>query len=406
MKQSGTAIATFTGIYWSGEPQTLEASAANTALQLVLTTGIQPGTAVEGTFSSLAACGPGNFSTQSSGCQSCPLGTYRATTSAIPSCTACAIGGYSDQTGASLCKNCPAGTVGLRTGTTSASDCAYKRAFIKHPANTLMNRTLASQFCSSSMGFLASILSANENTLVNDLRSRGPTNETTVGWLDLVHLGQTLYQHVSNGENANYFNWDTVNPGSLVGSTSASSPSTTFSVMMQGGTWRHEGNNTALYLPLCTYYQCADANKFRAVAGPTNGNCTNMTVCNSTTQFERIPATWTTDRVCDNATAPCGPLGANFETAPLTATTNRQCAPVRLCDANLQFQSQAPTQTSDRVCGNLTACTLAQYTLTPSTATSNRVCANLTVCNASATFERVAPTPTSDRVCERKFAKT
>jgi hypothetical protein len=65
-----------------------------------------------------------------------------------------------------------------------------------------------------------------------------------------------------------------------------------------------------------------------------------------------------------------------------------------VCKTN-QYETQAPTPTTDRTCTNSTACKADEYESSPPTPTTGRICYALTVCETEAT----PPTPTSDRVC-------
>ncbi|MBL8957672.1 MAG: hypothetical protein JNK82_43255 [Myxococcaceae bacterium] len=75
----------------------------------------------------------------------------------------------------------------------------------------------------------------------------------------------------------------------------------------------------------------------------------------------------------------------------------QQCRPLTTCNA-YQWESAAPTPTSDRGCTNLTACTFTQYQTVAPTPTSDRVCVPLTVCTANE-YQSRNPTPTTDREC-------
>jgi hypothetical protein len=73
------------------------------------------------------------------------------------------------------------------------------------------------------------------------------------------------------------------------------------------------------------------------------------------------------------------------------------CQAFRQCTAE-EYQTQAPTQNSDRQCAPVTACDSTQYQTQDRTATSDYECASLTICPATH-FESVAPTATTDREC-------
>ena len=71
-----------------------------------------------------------------------------------------------------------------------------------------------------------------------------------------------------------------------------------------------------------------------------------------------------------------------------------------VCNNN-QYESAAPTATSDRICSPITTCGPNQYETQAPTGYTDRVCSPLTVCNSNQ-YERTAPTATSDRVCSNK----
>ena len=122
--------------------------------------------------------------------------------------------------------------------------------------------------------------------------------------------------------------------------------------------------------------------------------CAALSDC-GTTQYQSAPPTATSDRACVGRSV-CS--AGQYESKAPTSTSDRQCAEVRTC-ANNQYEASAPTATSDRQCTTTTQCSPSQYESIASTATSDRVCAALTICAADQ-IEFLAPTPTSDRVCE------
>ena len=88
-----------------------------------------------------------------------------------------------------------------------------------------------------------------------------------------------------------------------------------------------------------------------------------------------------------------------YETEAPTATTNRECALLRNCTVD-QYETKAPTATSDRDCDMLAVCNFtSQYIRAQPTPTSDRLCGLLEVCDPDE-YERIAPTTTSDRDCK------
>jgi hypothetical protein len=98
---------------------------------------------------------------------------------------------------------------------------------------------------------------------------------------------------------------------------------------------------------------------------------------------------------CNGTTAtPCVPPGQfqlyNGQTG---------CRVPRNCTAGT-FEAMAPTASADRVCRALSLCNnQTEFASIAPTATSDRVCTLLRVCNSSSEYELTAPTATSDRVC-------
>lgn len=98
-------------------------------------------------------------------------------------------------------------------------------------------------------------------------------------------------------------------------------------------------------------------------------------------------------KVCVNATQCVA--GEEYETGPVTATSDRECRAHRSCDSG-EFEVEAPTATTDRVCQPLTSCEPTGYETVAPTATTDRQCSLLTEC-VFGEYEAAEPTPTSDR---------
>ena len=110
------------------------------------------------------------------------------------------------------------------------------------------------------------------------------------------------------------------------------------------------------------------------------------TAC-SDTQYQTAAPTLTSNRVCA-ALTDCA--AGQFVMTAATATTNRVCAP---CAAGT-----FSTATNVASCTMATACTATQYQTAAPTLTSNRVCAALTDC-AVGQFVMTVATATTNRVC-------
>lgn len=113
---------------------------------------------------------------------------------------------------------------------------------------------------------------------------------------------------------------------------------------------------------------------------------------------------------------PCGPLVGHLTVSltlappssdprtPVRATyINIQteadrCQDLTVCRAGLDYQTKAPTGTTDRECSPLTACSEEQYEAVAPEFDADRSCADLTVCQAGE-FESEAATTSSDRKC-------
>ena len=123
--------------------------------------------------------------------------------------------------------------------------------------------------------------------------------------------------------------------------------------------------------------------------------CKNITQCNSDTQYESNAPTATSDRQCVNIKN-CSDV--QYESKASTATSDRQCANITQCNSTSQYESKAPTATSDRQCGNIKDCLDTEYQTKAPNETSNRECAITRVC-LDTEYQTKAPNETSDREC-------
>ena len=81
--------------------------------------------------------------------------------------------------------------------------------------------------------------------------------------------------------------------------------------------------------------------------------CAAWTPCNTTTQYEAVAPTSSTERTCATIAAPCV-FPQQYELAAPTATSNRLCnTTTAVCPAST-YQTSLPTPTSDRGCNALT----------------------------------------------------
>ena len=126
-----------------------------------------------------------------------------------------------------------------------------------------------------------------------------------------------------------------------------------------------------------------------------DGMCEALTECTGN-QYETAAPTETSDRRCAPLTV-CA--AEEFEVRPPTATRDRDCAPVTVCMEG-EYEVTAPTASSDRVCMALSTCLEGEYESIAPTATSDRACASISTCELG-WAETQPPTDTSDRACRQ-----
>jgi hypothetical protein len=170
------------------------------------------------------------------------------------------------------------------------------------------------------------------------------------------------------------------------------------------------------------------------MSGTSDRVCSDLGTCESGYYTYKLP-TWTSDRVCKKATdcsklpdfyelypptdtsnAKCarmtscyaynGPIVAarQYESLPGTATSDRQCLPLTVCDYATAYESTFPTKTTDRVCSLVDNCAdfePPQYESRPASSTSNKICLDYTTCIEGQEYETRPITATSDRQCTR-----
>eukprot|EP00041_Stephanoeca_diplocostata_P005082 m.56088 g.56088 ORF g.56088 m.56088 type:complete len:1036 (+) comp15560_c1_seq5:246-3353(+) len=127
------------------------------------------------------------------------------------------------------------------------------------------------------------------------------------------------------------------------------------------------------------------------VSGQTNCSCGSGT-------FER--------RGCDtDYVAQCSLLTQcvpkyEYETAAPTSTTDRHCSPCRVCDGVTVYRSQLCTLRDDTACSPIASCGTNEFELYPGGETHDRACAECKRC-AAFEYQTAACTQSSDTVCER-----
>lgn len=120
-----------------------------------------------------------------------------------------------------------------------------------------------------------------------------------------------------------------------------------------------------------------------------SGSCSPVSVC-APGSFVLSNATLSSDREC----SPCE-AGQSFQ----PAANRAGCDPVSVCIPSVEFQAMPPTLTSDRLCQPITNCTADEFIARQPTATTNRLCQTLTAC-VTGEFAVVPSTSTSDRLCQ------
>eukprot|EP00729_Bicosta_minor_P023465 gene23465-30937_t len=90
--------------------------------------------------------------------------------------------------------------------------------------------------------------------------------------------------------------------------------------------------------------------------------------------------------------------GKEFESKAPTKTTDRECQAAKICDSS-EFIAAEVSEKKNRECRKLTVCNKEQWRSKQETAVSDRVCSKVTVCGTGYVEEK-KPTATSDRKCK------
>eukprot|EP00041_Stephanoeca_diplocostata_P037539 m.1424026 g.1424026 ORF g.1424026 m.1424026 type:complete len:1820 (+) comp25059_c0_seq1:205-5664(+) len=106
-------------------------------------------------------------------------------------------------------------------------------------------------------------------------------------------------------------------------------------------------------------------------------NCTTYSECDVGATYETAPGTRTTDRTCSNVTT-CNATA--YALALPTYTTDTVCANISAPCASTHFQSHAPTYSSDRVCTECSECVFGQYKVANCGNTTDVECARCNKC--------------------------
>jgi hypothetical protein len=135
--------------------------------------------------------------------------------------------------------------------------------------------------------------------------------------------------------------------------------------------------------------------------------CAQVSTCDTDQQYESAAPSLTTNRVC--TTLDTCTIGSQYESkAPATANgasatstnpfiSNRNCLTIKTCGSN-EFETSAPTASADRGCQTGLECSASQYETKALSSKADRTCGSLSVCNK---FQYVSTvhTSSSDRVC-------
>lgn len=158
-------------------------------------------------------------------------------------------------------------------------------------------------------------------------------------------------------------------------------------------------------------------------ADPTGHGCTDITVCDPLTQYEKSPPATDRDRECVELTN-CA-ADTHFESTAPSPTTDRVCSARADCNLAISFYKDGGSATSQTVCqargectrgedyhGNTnsaltdtecrtyTVCGDNQFEQDQGTAAKDRNCVSISEqCTAGETFEQASATATTDRDC-------
>lgn len=161
--------------------------------------------------------------------------------------------------------------------------------------------------------------------------------------------------------------------------------------------------------------------EFGSAQTATQRVCCLQTRCREQLDYQAVAPTPTTDRVCaeyrtdcpttfflvgsqsatsDRQCQPCQSCApGTFVRTVCANTDDTDCHPVRQCVSGVQFESAAPTASTDRNCTGATTCSaVLEFQSNDLTPTTDRVCQGLTGCTELVEFQAASPTASSDRV--------
>ena len=128
-----------------------------------------------------------------------------------------------------------------------------------------------------------------------------------------------------------------------------------------------------------------------------NTVCSLLSVCDPyERQFQLAPKTATSDRNCKVAVE-CT-IGAQYELALFTSTSDTQCQELSECTAQVQYISKRSGPTFDRSCEDLSMCKETEYVSTAATEFSDRGCTTRALCKSPGFYDRQID-PKKDSIC-------
>ena len=131
-----------------------------------------------------------------------------------------------------------------------------------------------------------------------------------------------------------------------------------------------------------------------SLPGLSDIECSELRDCTAG-EYESVAPTATSNRVC-SPVSECYP--DEYESVAPTPTSDRECSVLSACLSD-EYETMAPTLTSDRACSPVSECYPGEYESMPATVSSNRECSVVRECSDNE-YETLAPTATSNRICE------
>ena len=125
--------------------------------------------------------------------------------------------------------------------------------------------------------------------------------------------------------------------------------------------------------PNTACWRCQSGFALDIATGACVSNCGTGTVSSDTgATFGRVCYTTTVNATRVLTLLP--DLRPQYQSAAPTLTSNRQCTAIRSCNTSSEYQVAAPTATSDRICATVRSCATSEYIGINATATSDVTC--------------------------------